>query len=191
MDALAYNIKIIRGISKLNQTAFGEMFNVTRAMQRSYEAGQAKPDALYMQRLSRLTRVKEDDLRNKKLQEKDMVRVEFEQNEQNEQNDSDDSDDSDDRKNDTTEIIEILKNHNSFLQRLLESNLSKMSEVQYMILAQVQAGQKWNAKKISKGNERQYLKEIAEVSTLAGESLNAFGVMDIAAPVSKESKSVT
>lgn len=183
MDALAYNIKIVRGISKLNQTDFGKYMKVTRAMQRSYEAGQAKPDALYMQRLSRLTRVKEEDLRNKKLQEKDMMHVEFEQNEQEKKAAFEETN------NDNDDVVEILKNHNSFLQRLLESNLNKMSEVQYMILAQVQAGQKWSAKKIAKGNEKQYLKEIAEVSTLAGESLNAFGVMDIAVPVSKESKS--
>lgn len=89
-----------------------------------------------------------------------------------------------------TRIEEILERHNSFLQRMLESNLNKLSEVQYMVLAQVQAGQKWDAKNISKGNMKKYIELLDEISTLAGESLSAFGIMDIRVPVNKEGKSV-
>lgn len=185
MGALAYNIKIIRGISKLNQTNFAKMMDVSLSMQKSYEGERANPDPLYIQRLARLVHVKEEDLKNKKLQEKDIVQVEFVQKDQIEKDALVQR-----TSNSNGEIIEILKNHNSFLQRMLESNLNRLAEVQYMVLAQVQAGQKWEAKNYSKGNAKKYLEALAELSTLSGESLNAFGVMDINVPSSREGRNV-
>lgn len=134
MEALAYNIKIIRGISRLNQTEFGQVMKVSRAMQRSYEGGQAKPDALYMQRLSRLTQVKEEDLRSRKLQENEFVHVEFEQSEQAEEDDDADElptgklrvtlkDHVDEIKNSREE----LRKHNEFLQQVIRAALTDIS----------------------------------------------------------------
>lgn len=87
MGPLAYNIKIIRGISGLNQTSFAQMMKVSLSMQKSYEGERANPDALYIQRLARMVRVKEDDLQRRRLQEKEIVHVEFDQNEQEIQTD--------------------------------------------------------------------------------------------------------
>lgn len=80
MDYLSYNIKIIRGITKLSQSGFAEQMQVSLSMQKSYESGRAKPDHLYIQRLSQLTRVNENELLTKKLLEKDIpVKVEFDE----------------------------------------------------------------------------------------------------------------
>lgn len=77
---LSYNLKIIRGISGLNQADFGALFKVTLAMQKSYEAGKAKPDALYLQRVSSFTGVPEELLKNKRLKESDIgIKAEFEE----------------------------------------------------------------------------------------------------------------
>lgn len=40
---LASNIKFLRNSSKLNQTEFGKLFNLTRGQVDSYERGKAKP----------------------------------------------------------------------------------------------------------------------------------------------------
>lgn len=73
ISQLSYNVKIIRAMTRLSQSKFGAKFKVTLAMQKSYEGGKAKPDDLYIQRLSSFTGVPENRLVNQKLREQDIV----------------------------------------------------------------------------------------------------------------------
>lgn len=119
---LSYNLKIIRGISGLNQADFGALFKVTLAMQKSYEAGKAKPDALYLQRVSSFTGVPEELLKNKRLKESDIgIKAEFEEKGEyehdgvKEESSSYKSDQSDQKI-----LLEILINQKATLQYLRE-----------------------------------------------------------------------
>lgn len=90
---LPYNIKIIRSLAGLNQAKFAEHLGVSLAMQKSYEIGKAAPDGLYLQRLSVISSVKEQDLKGKKIKEEDVsLKVEKVEEKKNEA-DSDSSND--------------------------------------------------------------------------------------------------
>jgi transcriptional regulator with XRE-family HTH domain len=74
MATLQNNIKIIRGLSGQTQKDFiGNFTGVTVAMQKSYEAGIAKPDILYLQELSDMSGVPMEDLQKKPLTKADIT----------------------------------------------------------------------------------------------------------------------
>jgi transcriptional regulator with XRE-family HTH domain len=70
------NIRLLRSIAGMTQAEFAGRFGISVAMLKSYEGGKAKPDELLIQRLSKYSGVKEDDLLSKKLKEDDVEKVE-------------------------------------------------------------------------------------------------------------------
>lgn len=87
---LPNNIKLIRKLSKLTQTQFGDRFELSEAQVKSYENGRAKPDAfLFLPRLSKYAGVSQEDLTSKKLTEKDISIAKEEKGEKVENGSSD------------------------------------------------------------------------------------------------------
>lgn len=69
---ISQNIRLVRLLKEKTQVEFGELLKVSTAMIKSYESGKAKPDELFLSRLSRLTGVLESDLMNRQLKEEDL-----------------------------------------------------------------------------------------------------------------------
>lgn len=67
------NIRLVRLFSDKTQEEFGKMFGATPSMIKSYEAGRAKPDELFVSRVSKKFSISVDDLLNKPLTEDDLV----------------------------------------------------------------------------------------------------------------------
>lgn len=70
--------------------------------------------------------------------------------------------------------IKELKEHNLFLQRLLEANLGKLDRIEQLSavsLAQLKGALKYQAEKEAKGDKKQQEKIESHVSKLAGEAL--------------------
>ena len=84
-----------------------------------------------------------------------------------------------------TEIIQILKSHNDFLQRMLEANLNSLATTQQIVLAEVKAGLKYGALKDAGGNKKKEAEILAQISRTAGEYLQTFGVKDSASIVDR------
>lgn len=75
MQFLPDNIKIIRLTSEKTQEQFAKLLGVSIHQQKSYERRKAKPDILYMQRLSEYSGLSSEDLMNKKITNKSIVEL--------------------------------------------------------------------------------------------------------------------
>jgi hypothetical protein len=64
------------------------------------------------------------------------------------------------------------------LEKLLHTNLTSLSTMQMVILAEIKAGLQWEARKLAKGDPKKEMRIRGEVSKLVGENLQAFGVGD-------------
>lgn len=73
---LANNIRLIRELSGKTQTVFGNRFHATKDMIISYEKGRAKPNNLFLTRLSEASGIPEADLLDTPLKESD-IKVEI------------------------------------------------------------------------------------------------------------------
>lgn len=77
-----------------------------------------------------------------------------------------------------TEKYEMLKDHHDTIKDILKSNLTSLSTMQLVILAEVKAGLQWEARKLAKGDRKKENQLRGEVSILVGENLRAFGIAD-------------
>jgi DNA-binding transcriptional regulator YiaG len=69
MLQLAKNIRTIRKLSGITQPAFGKFFDCTKDMIINYELARAKPDDIFVSRLSKYTGIPEEDLMDTNLTE--------------------------------------------------------------------------------------------------------------------------
>jgi hypothetical protein len=76
------------------------------------------------------------------------------------------------------EVNKLLQKHNDALEKLLHTNLTSLSTMQMVILAEIKAGLQWEARKLAKGDPKKEMRIRGEVSKLVGENLQAFGVGD-------------
>jgi transcriptional regulator with XRE-family HTH domain len=73
MSHLSDNIKKIRLIVALKQEAFAEQMGVTLGMEKSYEAGRANPDILYLNKLETISGKSTSELVNQRLPVDDLI----------------------------------------------------------------------------------------------------------------------
>lgn len=69
------------------------------------------------------------------------------------------------------DLLTTLKQHNAFLQDLVKSNLTGLSETQRIILAQVKAGLQYEAKIQGAGNKKKEAEVLADLNTLVAANL--------------------
>lgn len=76
------------------------------------------------------------------------------------------------------EYIAALKEHNAFLQELVKLNLASLSDTQRVILAQVKAGNQYEAIKAGQGNKKKEEAVLKVLNTLAGANLTGVSSVD-------------
>lgn len=71
------------------------------------------------------------------------------------------------------EHIEVLNKHNRILEDVIKSNLTALATTQHIILAQIKAGQKYHVRREAKGNKKQEVADLLEISTFSRDYFEA------------------
>lgn len=76
MSQTADNIKLIRKVSKLTQTAFGAVVGLTKDKVYTYENGVTEPDDFAIARIAKIARLTTDDVKGRALKE-DEIKIQL------------------------------------------------------------------------------------------------------------------
>lgn len=173
MSHLANNILLIRSILNESQTRFGKRFNATKAMIISYEKDTAKPDGLFMSRLSKLSKKDINDLVEKTLSEEEL---EVEKEELVSRGGPSKSNTSGDLKEflsdsriSVREYVDRINQHTDYLQGLLALSLHDLSKNQKDMYAHLKGAIKRQAERYSKMDPEKVKEELDKISTYAAE----------------------